>query len=754
MGSGRSGKKRSGKPSSSKAKGQKKPAAKSPKISAKAEDPKNLESECKNKNQEGHQIHDAAASRPGDRDETLSNQIAHSRKRGNSLPSHSVDDNTEAALNTRSEAVTLLRARTLSRLSESDQPSQELLQAFLEKKPSSSEGIARSEGPRDTMVYENASLMDYVTNKPKKNNKSKKKGKKAASESNASVEEQTGDSSKIMDSSVSLPYREKDTVMEEASGGLALATDEKMIQEHPTNVPEDKGKGKQRVEELASNEDATQSSAQPSTAEKKPDTDQAVTDVPKTPELTRVKDPEASCSSSSQQSSRGRADSVKQKPPSIKEGQVQQESVSESPVLPASTPESSGTASTSAAWTSISNPDTQLSPQTTAPSAPSTGHRSKPASKASDNATTCSASQAITSHAHPSPSSNRNIQEPRAKGGRAITKRKSEGFYWQLDSHGFSCSKANCEKRCNLWDGATVICPKCGPFSETRYCSRKHLFEDIKAHWPICGQLVFKHPCKESTIPKSVQDGPPLVPCLHPYDTPERHRQAVHLNMNTRAGDYFIFSDWEDHIAAGFPKQNVALRCSSRIIHVVNFTDPKEKDRFRRVLAACLFVTIEATQLTDYLFRLIRDNLRNTNAINANTNTLYSLEASLKYQMYREFAITIQPSITGERHACPTDWTGRNRRTCRDEVCRGEHQRLLGSLGGHGHESVVNDLEMTYWVLRAARVTHPTVENARDRMRGEGFDDVADEDRRVFCRGDGWDGARSGAMEIEGKNDF
>lgn len=59
--------------------------------------------------------------------------------------------------------------------------------------------------------------------------------------------------------------------------------------------------------------------------------------------------------------------------------------------------------------------------------------------------------------------------------------------------------------------------------------------------------------------------------------------------MNTRAGDYFIFSDWADMIAAKSTPDDITLRCSSRIIHTVKFTDPEEKDRFRRVLAACLF---------------------------------------------------------------------------------------------------------------------------------------------------------------------
>jgi hypothetical protein len=61
-------------------------------------------------------------------------------------------------------------------------------------------------------------------------------------------------------------------------------------------------------------------------------------------------------------------------------------------------------------------------------------------------------------------------------------------------------------------------------------------------------------------------------------------------------------------------------------------------------------------------------------------------------------------------------------------------------------------LEASYWILRAARTTHPDVEDAGERMRGVGFEDVAEEDRSGFCRGDGWDGAGAGEMEVEGFN--
>ncbi|KAE8148769.1 hypothetical protein BDV25DRAFT_141459 [Aspergillus avenaceus] len=393
------------------------------------------------------------------------------------------------------------------------------------------------------------------------------------------------------------------------------------------------------------------------------------------------------------------------------------------------TPRSSKTTSTG--WTSAGPLDTpQMKPFETGPTEKTTA-----------------SFHAISSHAHPSSSAQgdkttQNTTTP----SEFVSIQKPDSFFWQLDSHGFQCAKAECEKCCNLWDGESVICPRCGPFSEVRYCCKEHLLDDIKWHWLYCEQMTFEHPCRESSIPLDVRNGPPFVPCLHAYDTPERHRQAVYFAANHNMGDYFIFSDWIDMMEAGFPENNPELRCSNRVIYRIAFNDANEKDRFRRVLATCLFMTIEVVELVDYLFRLIRDKLRSENAPP-------ELETALKWQFFEEFAVMIQQQISGERHACTTDWDGRNRRICRDAVCRGEYRRLLGTLGGKGHRQLIGHLEGSYWILRAARTTHPTVHDPRARMRGEGFEDVAEEDRREFRRGAGWDGAGTGEMEIEGIND-
>ncbi|RDW60480.1 uncharacterized protein DSM5745_10938 [Aspergillus mulundensis] len=530
----------------------------------------------------------------------------------------------------------------------------------------------------------------------------------------------------------------------------------------------------------------------------------AAVEAPKTPESTGSKDSRPSVPSS-QKSSAKPASSKKKQLPTIKEGQAQNDTVtSEYPFIVSSTPKSTSPASTSNVWTPSVPAST---PQTaTATSAPSTGDSPKNKGKgkgkgknknrnknkgkgkvASTTEAVCPARPPapspsstkstsgpliVSSHAHPSPSTvttssavtNNAIQH----NGRQMVTQKPAGWYWNLDIHCFPCAKEGCNLKCNLWDDVSRICPKCGPFSTLRYCSREHLLQDVKKHWERCGTYTFEHPCKESTVADSIRLGPPLIPCLYGYDMLERHRQAVHFNMNHRKGDYFIFSDWADmvrknlHEKPDSDERKTKVRCSSDIIHVVKFDDPEERDRFRRVLAAVLFVTIENPMLTDYLYRMIRDNIRatTTDFTNPPPNPLLSLEASLEYQMYREFNTTIQPYITGRRHACPTDWTGRNRRSCTDDVCWKEYeeQYKLGQRAHGGHKMAIEELEASYWILRMARITHPTVEHPMERMWGKGFrvEDghfgVDERDMRKFRRGPGWDGFDTGEMQIEGVN--
>ncbi|RJE25274.1 hypothetical protein PHISCL_02363 [Aspergillus sclerotialis] len=308
------------------------------------------------------------------------------------------------------------------------------------------------------------------------------------------------------------------------------------------------------------------------------------------------------------------------------------------------------------------------------------------------------------------------------------------------------CAKANCNANCDLWDSASIFCPRCGPYAEIRYCSQEHLIADVKAHWAWCGQPPITHSYRDS-IAELVRERVPLMPCLHGWDTPERHRQALFFDRERQSGDYFIFSDWEDLKKAGFPKNTLQVRCPTRIVATVKFDDPEQKDRFRRVLAVMLFSSVENTNLGYYMFRLIRDALRSGGAWTD------ELDTALKYQFDRELSMQIYPQVLGSRHACEIDWDGRNKRHCRDPICGSERYYLLGDMGrGRGYRRLVEDFETGYWILRAARTTHPHVTSVVARTRGEGFVDIVEEDRRVFRRGPGWDGAGSRDLEIEEVN--
>ncbi|PWY87616.1 hypothetical protein BO70DRAFT_427534 [Aspergillus heteromorphus CBS 117.55] len=311
-------------------------------------------------------------------------------------------------------------------------------------------------------------------------------------------------------------------------------------------------------------------------------------------------------------------------------------------------------------------------------------------------------------------------------------------YTYNLDSVGFPCGLPSCPARCNLWDGATVICPRCGPFSATRYCSKAHLLADIKLHWATsCGRTTFLNTCNPTSIPRAVHAQPPLIPSLHGCDTPERHRQAVYFGMNANEGDYFVFKDWVDYAQGrpggggeGVDGMDLESRCSNEVIHVIKFEDVDMRDRFRRVLAVCLFLTIEVPRCTDYLYRLLRDHLRRSRSTH--------LLPSLLHQLSHEFHVQIEPS---QRHACETDWDGRNRRHCTNDVCRSEYVRWLGSLDRPGIGRFVEVREASHWVLRTARITHPEVKGSWERMMGNGWgQEVVVGDRRVFSRGEGWDG--------------
>ncbi|KAJ5935330.1 hypothetical protein N7466_004877 [Penicillium verhagenii] len=323
-------------------------------------------------------------------------------------------------------------------------------------------------------------------------------------------------------------------------------------------------------------------------------------------------------------------------------------------------------------------------------------------------------------------------------------KPKIPDFGEDLSSHGVQCSKLDCDKRCAAWDSLVSICPACGPFSTTRYCSKEHLREDVKQHWSVCGERTFATPVKKSSFPKELFDGPPMIPFIDSWSSPERHRQAMWFSTGQNEGDYFVFTDLQVAQKAGVASGHYTTRCQPTISHRIRFDNANDRDIFRRCLAVCLFASFQVPGLVNFTYRMIRDNFRSCG------QWTEALENALYDQFFREFNVEFSDC---ERHACMTEWTGYPEAFCRDPVCLIERETQFSSFdngAGRGYERLCQWMEAQYWILRANRFTHPTCHSVDDRIVGVGYNGwVAPMDRRPFRRGEGWDGVGTGPMEIE-----
>jgi len=324
------------------------------------------------------------------------------------------------------------------------------------------------------------------------------------------------------------------------------------------------------------------------------------------------------------------------------------------------------------------------------------------------------------------------------------------------------CSKPGCDKTTTPWDGSTVICPSCGPYSTIRYCCIEHLLGDTTDHWGVdCMKFTCHHYCDASTIhPRQVQC-PPAIPNLCGWNTPERHRQSVYHAHSSRKnesaeveGDYFIFTDFEQWLQAGAPNMPAwgLGRARGTVLLAVTFDDQRSpnslKDRFNRLLNIALFTGASNAVMLNYMFLMIRENLISKGEWSE------GLLNSLVYQFQWEFCYQLPDWVTDNlRHACPHQWFGTPADQCLDRVCNAQmlHPSTRHPLFPRfAIKEKADELERRYWILRVARVYHPNILNERHRMRGVGFSFVPQKNKKMFCMGREWDGYPSGTMEIEG----
>ena len=328
----------------------------------------------------------------------------------------------------------------------------------------------------------------------------------------------------------------------------------------------------------------------------------------------------------------------------------------------------------------------------------------------------------------------------------------------KFDGFAFKCPKPDCRRVTNPWDGSTVICPRCGPYSSIRYCCTQHLLGDLPDHWAVdCLRHTLRCAADPLTIhPRQVQ-GPPAIPNLCGWDSVERYRQVIY-HAAASQGDYFIFGDANGYMdyTAGDQSRNWQLRRGrAPLILTVNFERNQInsanclKDRFNRLMNAALFTASSNPLILSYMFLMIRENL----SMKGEWDDV--ILNCISYQFVKEFNWQIPRYLTeSQRHACPLFWHGEPPiNLCPDQICNGE---MVDPITGQPYypnlalKRKVTELERRYWILRVARVYHPSVQGKGKRMKGIGTNNVRPEYKRKFSMGPEWDGCGASMMEIEG----
>ncbi len=155
---------------------------------------------------------------------------------------------------------------------------------------------------------------------------------------------------------------------------------------------------------------------------------------------------------------------------------------------------------------------------------------------------------------------------------------------YRFDRVTFECALANCRKVLKDHVRSTLLCNGCGPYTDVRYCSKEHLFEDCQTHWKICGLAPPRVVWDAWTMPSRYRRRYPAIRNIRGRRTPERQRQQAY-SIHHRASDYVIFSDWDDKQATG-----LECRATGKPIVFLSFKDGDPmKDTFNRLLNIAFF---------------------------------------------------------------------------------------------------------------------------------------------------------------------
>lgn len=191
------------------------------------------------------------------------------------------------------------------------------------------------------------------------------------------------------------------------------------------------------------------------------------------------------------------------------------------------------------------------------------------------------------------------------------------------------CLEPTCQSATN--SRKSVICPRCGPLSLNRYCSRGHLLGDVRRHFAQGGECL-RRPNHLAYIDEQFfihsELSRPFIQVSNPmYDSLERHRQAIYRSYplyDATVADYFIFNDADLISVAMASGTNFSLellqvyRGKGTVAAYVQFparSQPAKKAMFSKLLEKLLWLGtgagLSVAAECRALFLSIKDNLEN-----------------------------------------------------------------------------------------------------------------------------------------------
>lgn len=167
------------------------------------------------------------------------------------------------------------------------------------------------------------------------------------------------------------------------------------------------------------------------------------------------------------------------------------------------------------------------------------------------------------------------------------------GFDFGRDMPALRCRLRRCPKQTSPTDGTSVACPACGFLSLVRYCSKEHLYEDLRHHFSWhCGKYPVGGRIDHSTVaPVRARQPRPYLRNAQ-VQTLEHHRQAVYFAMEgINDGDYFVFADAAALDPVEIPTEEQIANCRGMggLVARIKLADPEDindhrQQRFRRLI--------------------------------------------------------------------------------------------------------------------------------------------------------------------------